>query len=99
MPGPARFQRRGDPANNGFRDGHRLPNVLWEGRKAIQSYATFEPGVIRVNPQRRSNLRVFMRRDVAESTFGRCLGTLVNRQHNRCSPPLAHGSRPKFLRG
>jgi hypothetical protein len=29
MPGPARFQRRGDPANNGFRDvGHKLARLV-----------------------------------------------------------------------
>ena len=29
MPGPARFQRRGDPANNGFRDvGHKLAQLV-----------------------------------------------------------------------
>src|SRR5215470_8301868 len=29
MPGPARFQRRGDPANNGFRDvGHKLARLI-----------------------------------------------------------------------
>ena len=29
MPGPARFQRRGDPANNGFRDvGHKLVRLV-----------------------------------------------------------------------
>lgn len=29
MPAPARFQRRGDPANNGFRDvGHKLVRLV-----------------------------------------------------------------------
>jgi hypothetical protein len=29
MPGPARFHRRGDPANNGFRDvGHKLARLV-----------------------------------------------------------------------